>query len=280
MNYERVAQTIKFLTENYRDQPTLNEVASKVGLSKYHFQKTFKAFTGISPKQFLQVLTGFHARRLLRASSTVLDAALDVGLSGPSRLHDLMVTLEAMTPGEQKERGRYLKIHFGFGETPFGCCLIAKTSRGICWMSFLKNGECKNDALSKIKDEWSNAEFTSDNMMAQAFIGQVFNRNESDVLPVHVRGTNFQIRVWKAILSIPSGSVASYGKIASLIMSPNSARTVGSALAKNPVAVLIPCHRVIRESGIIGNYKWEEYRKKALLAWEVAKINEYDASLL
>ena len=273
-NLERIAQAIRYLSENAHEQPSLERVAACVGLSRFHFQRLFKQLVGVSPKQFLQALNANHARRLLAESASVLDTALEIGLSGPSRLHDLMVSLEAMTPGEVKTGGGFLSIRVGFVATPFGRCLVARTERGICRLAFLESEADETDVLADLQHEWPNARLVRDDSVGDEVAKAVFSGDRFKPVVLHVRGSNFQIQVWRAILAIPSGRVSAYGRIARQVRQPNAARAVGEALANNPVAVLIPCHRVIRETGVVGEYRWGASRKRALLAWEIASDDE------
>jgi AraC family transcriptional regulator of adaptative response/methylated-DNA-[protein]-cysteine methyltransferase len=236
-------------------------------LSEAHFQRLFRRWAGVSPKRFLQYVTAEHVRERLRESRSVLDAALDVGLSGPGRLHDLTLSVDAMTPGEVGRGGADLVIRHGRHESPFGEMFVALTARGVSAMSFAA------DALAELRQRWPNAQFAEDLPAAQAVVDAVFQNRPLDRL-LHVQGTNFQIRVWEALLQIPQGAVVSYGELAKSLGSPGAARAVGSAVAANPTAYLIPCHRVIRESGVIGDYRWGSDRKRAMLGWEAARSTE------
>jgi AraC family transcriptional regulator of adaptative response/methylated-DNA-[protein]-cysteine methyltransferase len=214
-----------------------------------------------------------HAKRALKASRSVLDAAFDAGLSSPGRLHDLFVTIEAMTPGEFKQSGEGLTIHYGFHATPFGECLLAVTARGICGLSFVSEGK-RAQVLKELRDRWKGATLHEASNITQPFIERLFSRTmkkQGNPLPLLLNGTNFQIKVWEALMKIPQGMVVSYEDLARAVGSPRASRAVGSAVAKNPVAYIIPCHRVIRREGIIGNYHWGPERKKALLGWEWAQ---------
>lgn len=271
-DYLRIEKAILYLGENFRRQPSLREVAREAGLSEYHFHRLFTRWAGISPKRFLQVLTAEHARGLLRESTNVLDAAHAAGLSGPGRLHDLTVNVYAMTPGEMKEEGAGLTIRYGVHPTPFGECLLAVTERGICGLSFL----CADSGERAIDDlgvRWSRATLRESPRATKEIIGRIFDparRGEGSPLAVWIRGTNFQVRVWEALVRIPPGCALSYDGVADRIGAPGAARAVGSAVGRNPVAFLIPCHRVIRKTGSFGEYHWGAPRKKAILAWEAA----------
>lgn len=256
-DYERIAQAIHFVEAHFRSQPDLAAIAAEVGLSEYHFQRLFKRWAGISPKRFLQYITAEYARLRLAEAGTVLDVAYDAGLSGPGRLHDLTVNIHAMTPGELKNQGTGLTIDYGIHETPFGPCLIGVTARGICWMGF----DTDHEAMIA---QWPNANYVENPERTGTYIERAF---ESDAT-LHVKGTNFQVRVWEALLRIPPGMLTSYETVAQAIGQPNAVRAVGSAVGRNPVAYLIPCHRVIRKSGAIGDYHWGSTRKKAMIGWE------------
>ncbi len=271
-DYQRIEKAIRFLEANFRRHPSLDEIAGSVHLSKYHFQRLFKRWAGISPTQFLQFLTIEYAKERLRESQSVLDAALDAGLSGPGRLHDLFVTFEAMTPGEYKKRGIGLQITYGFHDTPFGECLLATTERGICALYFVQEND-RSAALEQLTGHWPQASFKEDPSQTQPLIDQIFAPASTDQpRPFHLllKGTNFQVKVWQALLAIPPGAMASYQDVAASIGKPNGARAVGGALAKNPIAYLIPCHRVITKTGSIHQYRWGAIRKKAMAGWEVA----------
>jgi AraC family transcriptional regulator, regulatory protein of adaptative response / methylated-DNA-[protein]-cysteine methyltransferase len=271
-DYLRVEKAIRFLEESAREQPTLEEVARRVGMSEYHFQRVFRRWAGVSPKRFLQFLTAGHARRLLEDSWSVLDAAHEVGLSGAGRLHDLMVAVDAMTPGEVRRRGEGLTIRYGSHPTPFGECLLALTDRGICDLSFA--GGTGEDPVEGLRSRWPLARLEESPGATAPVAARVFAESAAArgaPLPLLLAGTNFQIRVWEALLRIPAGEVASYERIAVGIGAPTAARAVGSAVGRNPIAYLIPCHRVIRGSGAFGEYRWGSARKKAMLGREAAR---------
>jgi AraC family transcriptional regulator of adaptative response/methylated-DNA-[protein]-cysteine methyltransferase len=276
VEYRRIEKAIHFLEENFRRQPGLKEVARHVGLSEYHFHRLFSRWAGVSPKRFLQFLTADYARRLLRESANVLDAAYETGLTGPGRLHDLIVNVYAMTPGELKEEGAGLTIRFGVHPSPFGDCLVAVTDRGICAVSCL-SAERGREAREKLETRWRRATFRKSQAETKDMSNRIFNPSRwknGSPLSVIVRGTNFQVRVWEALVRIPPGCAVSYEQVASRIGAPASARPVGSAVARNPVAFLIPCHRVIRKTGDFGEYGSGSARKKAILAWEAAHFRE------
>lgn len=285
-DYIRIEAALHYLAENREHQPTLGEVASHVGLSEHHLQRMFTRWAGISPKRFLQFQTVETAKSLLRNSRSVLDTTYSSGLSSGGRLHDLFVTLEAMTPGEFKSGAAGLTIRTGFHDSPFGECIIAVTDRGVCGLSFVMNGN-RAAAREEIRQRWPGAAFIEDPGPTQPIADQVFaawqggmwqpertEPGQSSVTPmplsILVRGTNFQVRVWEALLRIPAGSVATYEDVASLAGQAGATRAVGTAIAHNPVAYLIPCHRVIRKTGTFGGYHWGAPRKVAMLLRENA----------
>lgn len=273
-DYGRIEAAIHYLEENFQTQPTLAEIASHVGLSEYHFQRLFSRWAGTSPKRFLQFLTIQHAKKLLAESQSILDTTYEAGLSSPSRLHDLFVTHEAITPGEFKQKGAGLTIQYGFHDSPFGECLIALTERGICGLQFVADGD-REAALAELKASWPQAEFVVDEEATRPFLDPIFNLSEAKErpsLPLYLKGTNFQIQVWQALLQIPAGTAVSYGTVAQMIGNPKASRAVGSATGSNPIAYLIPCHRVIQQAGNLGNYRWGTSRKKAILGWESARF--------
>ena len=270
LDYARVEQAIRYLEENFRSQPSLNEIAAHIGFSEYHFQRLFTHWVGISPKRFLQFLTKEYVGRLLQESHNILETTYASGLSSPSRLHDLLVTCEAVTPGEFKNQGEGLRIAYGFHPTPFGECLLASTPRGICNLMFVSPGG-EADALGELKRHWKRASFTEDPAGTQVLAEAAFAGMSQEPLPVFLHGTNFQIKVWEALLRIPSGTVVTYQDIALSIGLPRAARAVGNAVASNPLAVIVPCHRVIRKDGWFGNYLYGTPRKMALFGWERAR---------
>jgi len=267
-----------FLAANVERQPSLEEVAAVAGMSPHHFQRTFKRWAGVSPKRFLQYLTLGHAKRLLDERASVLDAALDAGLSGPSRLHDLFVACEAVTPGEYKRRGEGLEIHFGLHDSAYGRALIGATERGICWLGFVRDGEDGSDEeiLAELEGDWPAAACIHDPDATAPLAARALApaNGGGKPLPLVLYGTNFQIKVWEALLRIPSGRVASYGDIADAVGNPRAVRAVGRAVGANPISLLIPCHRVILNSGLIHNYRWGVTRKRRILAIEQARAEE------
>ncbi len=274
-DYARIEQAIRYLEKHYRRQPALAEVAAEVGLSEYHFQRLFQRWAGISPKRFVQFLTADLAEGLLRESRPLLDVTLESGLSSVSRLHGLFVSLHAMTPAEWRARGAGLEIRYGVHPSPFGDCLVGLTEKGICALRFINAGRIEEE-ITLLASEWRGATLISDLPASRAVVRRVFDATSTDYRPLAlaVHGTNFQVKVWEALLKIPPGAVSTYARIAQRIGQPRAARAVGQAVSSNPIAYLIPCHRVIRESGPIawrfGGYRWGETRKKALLAWEAA----------
>jgi AraC family transcriptional regulator of adaptative response/methylated-DNA-[protein]-cysteine methyltransferase len=273
LDYQRIGKAIAYLQANHLEQPGLGTLARAVHMSEFHFQRIFSRWAGISPKRFLQFLTVEHAKRQLLDSKPVLDATFDSGLSSPGRLHDLFVSVEAVTPGEFKSRGEGIQLSYGFHPSPFGTCLIGVTSRGICWLSFHENGS-QRAALGNLQSHWRGAQLRERPSATEPVVKQIFSHLENgrkSSLSVLLMGTNFQLKVWEALLRIPSGDVSTYENVAEAIGARNSARAVGSAVGDNRIAYLIPCHRVIRKSGMLGGYHWGEPRKRAMLAWEAAR---------
>ncbi|MBE0670108.1 MAG: methylated-DNA--[protein]-cysteine S-methyltransferase [Anaerolineales bacterium] len=266
-HYKLIEQAIQFIEANVQRQPELEEIASAVGLSEYHFQRLFTHWTGISPKRFMQFLTKEHAKRLLSQSENLLETTHKIGLSSLGRLHDLFVNTEAVTPGEYKTGGAGLTIRYGIHPSPFGKCLIATTERGICNLSFVDASEGK--VIDSLVADWQQAEMIEDYKSTAPLVTRIFSElGTGTPLKVHLRGTNFQIKVWEALLSIPSGAVTTYEHLAAEIGNPKAVRAVGSAVGHNPIAYLIPCHRVIRKNGDFGNYLYGSARKKVILARE------------
>ena len=272
-----MAKAIRYLEDNYLSQPSLDETAAWMGMSKFHLQRLFTRWAGVSPKRFLQFLTLEHAKDLLQASEPVLSAAFASGLSGPARLHDLFINTAGGTPGEYKSGGRSLGISFEFHPTPFGTGLFARTERGLCHLSFLPNEdeEGRRSALKALDADWPGARLIEATGQMGQLVATLFGPDPSSPheapLSLVLKGTNYQIKVWNALLRIPSGTVTTYGKLAAALGAPKSARAVGSAVARNSIAYLIPCHRVIREMGAFGGYRWGQERKKAILGWEAAQ---------
>jgi AraC family transcriptional regulator of adaptative response/methylated-DNA-[protein]-cysteine methyltransferase len=272
INYVRIEQAIKYLEENFRRQPELDEVAERVHLSPFHFQRIFTEWAGISPKRFLQFLTVDFLKDKLVETKNLVEAAESAGLSSQSRVYDLFTTLEAVTPQEYKLKGSGIRIEYGFHETPFGYCLIGITERGICWLSFLQSDADPKTELENMKVHWHNSVFHEDKKLTADFVKKIFHPMQNDnKLHVFVKGTNFQIKVWEALLRIPQGNVITYQGIAEQIESPRAMQAVGSAVGSNHIAFLIPCHRVIRKDGVLGEYRWSSTRKKSIIGWEMAK---------
>ncbi len=267
---DRVAQAIGFLDTNYRSQPSLNEVAGAVGLSPFHFQRLFKRWAGVTPKRFLQFLTLDHAKAALAEGRSVLETSWDVGLSGPGRLHDLFLAVEAVTPGEFKQRGAGLTVKYGYAESPFGRVLTGLTDRGLCGLTFTDKRD-DQEALSRLKRRWPGATLVHESGAAREIARRVFGNAEGGRLTLDLKGTNFQIKVWEALLRIPSGTLVTYGDVARAIGHPQAHRAVGTAVGANPIAYLIPCHRVIKSTGAFGNYAGGAVRKKSMIGWEAAR---------
>jgi AraC family transcriptional regulator of adaptative response/methylated-DNA-[protein]-cysteine methyltransferase len=274
-DYERVARAIQFIEERFPEEPRLEAIAAHVELSPFHFERLFKRWAGTTPKRFIQCLRVAHAKSLLDRSKSILDASFETGLSSPSRLHDLFCTLEAVTPGEYKSGGDGLVIYYGVHATPFGDALLATTERGICGLAFVDgNGD---DEVAVLEAGWPQAEIVPEEQRTRGLVDVVFDRQSSDrqrTLALQARGTNFQVQVWRALLAIPPGHVVSYGDVAHSLGRPKAVRAVASAIAANPIACLIPCHRVLRATGALSGYRWGPTRKRALLAWESATHGE------
>lgn len=271
VNYQRIAEAIDYLQQHFRQQPNLDEVAEKVNLSPFHFQRMFTDWAGVSPKKFLQYISVEHAKQMLKEKQvTVSDAAYETGLSGTSRLHDLFVNIEGMTPGEFKNGGEKLSINYSFAESPFGNIIVASTQKGICHMAFAEN---ETDGLAVLKNHFPKAKFQQMVDLIQQNALYIFTHDwqKLDKIKLHLKGTDFQLKVWKALLNIPFGCLTTYGNIASKIEKPSASRAVGTAIGSNPVAFLIPCHRVIQTSGNMGGYMWGSTRKTAIIGWEAAK---------
>ncbi|UCD78154.1 MAG: bifunctional helix-turn-helix domain-containing protein/methylated-DNA--[protein]-cysteine S-methyltransferase [Desulfobacterales bacterium] len=274
-DYERIEKAIKFLETNFPSQPGLKEVAAHIGLSEYHFQRLFSRWVGISPKRFLQFLTKEYAKKLLEDSSNLLDVTYGAGLTSPSRLHDLFVTCEAVTPGEFKSKGAGVSIIYGFHPSPFGECLLAITERGICGFYFIKNGN-QRGVFAEFRQHWQKATLTENPTVTAPLIAKIFNPSlgkNKEPLHLILKGTNFQIKVWEALTKIPFGTVVTYEDVALQVGLPKATRAVGTAVGHNPISYIIPCHRVIRKTAEFGNYGGGPARKKALLGWEAARMN-------
>jgi len=270
-HYERIAGIIRYLDERHDEQPGLASLAGRAGWSPCHFHRLFSAWAGVTPKDFLQCLTLAHAKALLRKGESVLDAALESGLSGPGRLHDLCVSLDAASPGEWKSGGAGWEIVFGFAETPFGQCLLGESPRGICHLAFVEE---RGEAEEALRQAWLSGRLVRNDRAAARLAARIFRRpspgEKGAPLRAFVRGTAFQVRVWRALLQLPAGSLVTYGRLAAFIGQPKAARAVGAAVGQNPLAYLIPCHRVIRETGLMGEYRWGAVRKRAIVGWEAS----------
>lgn len=266
--YETVARAIRFIRDHATRQPELDQVAAHVGLSAYHLQRIFSTWAGISPKRFLQYLTREHAQSLLRHNKDVLATAYETGLSGPGRLHDLLVNCDAVTPGEVRSLGDRLTIAYGFGPTPFGRVIAGMTARGLCHLQFVDDDAA---GLAMLRGEWPLATLRHNDEALAEIIENLFPDGNRTRRPhLLLRGTNFQIKVWEALMTIPPGEAVTYSTLSAIAGHPRAQRAVGSALARNRIAILIPCHRVIRENGEIGQYRWGSERKSALIAFESA----------
>jgi len=274
LDYERIKKAIEFINNNANEQPTLKEIADSVDLSEAHFQRMFSRWAGVTPKRYLQTITVEHAKKLLSSQNSLLDVSLTVGLSSSSRLHEHFVNLEAVTPGEYKAKGVGLKIDYGVHNTPFGKAFIAVTKHGICKLSFLDNDY--NKELDELNIEWGKAILNYSESKTKNIIEAIFDieKRKDYPLSILVKGTNFQINVWKALLKLPFGSLNSYSEIARVIGKPRAFRAVGTAIGQNPVAYLIPCHRVIQQSGKLGGYHWGIVRKHAIHSWERAHYDK------
>lgn len=268
-DYRRIEESIHFLTENFSRRPALKEAAGRAGLSEFHFQRIFTRWAGISPKRFLQYLAKEHVMGRMKDGNRLLELALDAGLSGSGRLHDLIVSCEAVTPGEMMSGGKGVRADFGFHSTPFGECLIAVTPRGIAYLAFIDE---KTGALEALKGRMTEADLRENPGATAPLVEKIFTPLKSGgTLHLALNGTNFQIKVWEALLAIPEGAVVSYEDVAKRIGMPSAARAVGNAVGSNPIAYLIPCHRVIRKVGDFGNYRWGAARKMLMLGRELAK---------
>lgn len=272
-NYNRIAEAIEYIKTNFKDQPNLNEVAEHVHLSSFHFQRLFSEWAGTTPKKFLQYTSIEHAKKLLTdQQATLFDTAFETGLSGTGRLHDLFINIEGMTPAEYKNGAKNLSINYSFAESPFGKIIVASTSKGVCYMAFEDD---EINALHNLKQKFPNAIFylKLDSFQQKALSIFQNDWNQSNEIKLHLKGTDFQLKVWETLLKIPMGKLSTYGNIAQQIGNPNASRAVGTAIGSNPVAFLIPCHRVIQSSGNFGGYMWGSTRKTAIIGWESAKTN-------
>ncbi len=270
-DYSKIEKAIIYLKEHFRQQPDLDEVAQQAHLSAFHFQRLFKEWAGVSPKKFLQFISVEYAKTLLKQNLPISDVSFETGLSGTSRLHDLFINIEGMTPGEFKNGGQQLNIHYSFGDTPFGQIIIGSTTKGICHLAFIK----EDDGTERLQKIFPNAHLVqkTDDMQKDAL--RFFTNDWKDLkkIKLHLKATPFQLKVWQSLLQIPLGKVSTYKMTAEDIQLPNACRAVGTAIGSNPVAFLIPCHRVIKSSGLLGDYHWGSERKAAMLGWEAARIS-------
>lgn len=271
-DYERIEKAIGYITEHFREQPDLDEVAKQVHVSPFHFQRMFKEWAGVSPKKFLQYISLEHAKSLLKENRPISEVSFETGLSGTGRLHDLFISIEGMTPGEYKNGGEQLAINYSFAESPFGNIIVASTAKGICHLAFADN---EKKAFSDLKQIFPNAAYRQvvDTLQQNALF--IFTRDWKDLskIKLHLRGTAFRLKVWEALLKVPMGELTTYGSLAASVGKDLASRAVGTAVGDNPVAFLIPCHRVIRSTGAIGSYHWGGHRKTAIIGWESAKFH-------
>lgn len=277
-DYQRIEKVIHFISEHFKEQPTLDDVANAIHISPFHFQRMFREWAGVSPKKFMQYMSLNHAKKLLQDRASLQTTAYETGLSGTGRLHDLFVTIEGMTPGEFKHGGANLEINYCFAESPFGKVIVASTAKGICHLHFEEND---HKALSDLKARFPNASYhqIADTFQQEAlFIFQQDWKNLEGI-KLHLAGTPFQLKVWESLLKIPMGALSTYGDIALEIGNPKSSRAVGTAIGSNPVAFLIPCHRVIQKSGKMGGYMWGETKKSAIIGWEAAKVENQNTKV-
>lgn len=273
IDYNRIAEAIAYLKLNFKQQPSLDQIAEHVNISPFHFQRMFKEWAGVSPKKFLQYLSIEYAKGILKdKGATLFDAAYETGLSGTSRLHDLFINIEGMTPGEFKNGGEQLTINYSYAESPFGSLIVASTKKGICYMAFIDD---QIKALALLKNTFPNAKYCQLLDMIQQNALYIFTQDWSRLneIKLHLKGTPFQLKVWETLLKVPMGGLSTYAGISSAINNPKANRAVGSAIGNNPVAFLIPCHRVIKSTGEFGQYHWGNSRKTAILGWEAAKID-------
>ena len=276
--YNKIAQAIAFIDSNFKEQPSLERIAEHLHISPFHFQRLFNDWVGISPKKYLKFISIGYAKSLIKeTNATLFDAANNTGLSGTGRLHDLFITIEGMTPGEYKSGGESLAINYSFAESPFGEMIVASTLKGICHMAFVEDDK---NALTGLRTKFPNASFQQKRDQIQQNALGIFQQDwgELNEIKLHLKGTEFQLKVWEALLSIPYGGLITYANIAGVIKHPKASRAVGTAIGNNPVAYLIPCHRVIQQSGNIGGYRWDTTRKKAIIGWEAAKVGFFSTN--
>lgn len=269
-HFQLIAESLHWLCVNQQNQPSLEELAEHVGLSPHYMQRLFQQWAGVSPKQFLKYLTKTRALERLKQGQTVLDAAMSSGLSGPGRLHDLLITTQAMTPGEAKRKGLGVDVSFGYGETPFGEALLGWTNKGICFLGFGHEGG-RDHLWSHFRQQWPDAILAEDKPLAEIKLTEIFTGSEQKELKIWLRGSPFQLRIWEALLNLPSGVHCTYGQLASLTGNAAASRATGTAIGRNPVSWLIPCHRVINGLGTLGGYRWGINTKQAMIGYEAAK---------
>lgn len=263
-NYQQIEKAIRYIDDNFKEQPSIDEIAKNIGMSKFHFIRVFKEYVGITPKQFLHSVTLNYAKEHIKESKSILESSLDIGLSSSSRLHELFVNLIGVTPKEYREKGKDVSITYGYGETLFGKALIGFSPKGICYLAFIDNN--KEQVFGRFEEHWENANLVHDDIKAKEYLENIFIKNKKYNLLV--KGTNFQINVWRALLNLPNGVVSTYQDIANYLDKPKSVRAVASAIGKNHIGYLIPCHRVIAKSGAMSGYRWGIERKKILIAYE------------
>lgn len=272
LNYTRIAKAIAYINDNFRSQPSLDQIAKEVHLSPHHFQRLFLDWAGVSPKKFIQYISVEYAKQLLlKEQKSIAKTTYETGLSATSRLHDLFVNIEGMTPGEYKNGGQAIRINYSFAESPFGKLIMAATPKGICHIAFYEN---ETTAIATLTARFPNAHYQEQLDQYQKDALLIFQDNGTNLpqLKLHLKGTPFQLKVWEALLTIPKGQLSTYGTLAKAIEKPKASRAVGTAIGKNPVAFLIPCHRVIQASGTFGGYMWGPTRKAAIIGWEAAKL--------
>jgi len=267
--YKLVSETIKWVAEHQSAQPDLQRLSSEMGVSPHHLQRTFQTWAGVSPKQFLKSLTRNAALDRLKKGSSVLDASHEAGLSGPGRLHDLLISTDALTPGEIRKHGESVQLDYGFGETLFGQALVAWTSRGVNFLGFCEENGAES-SLAALQKQWAKAQFMENPAAAQRWLNRIFSGSDDQPIPLWLRGSPFQLKVWEALLEIPEGTHSTYGQLAARIGQPGATRAVGTAIGNNPVAWIIPCHRVIRQAGEMGGYRWGGFTKRAMIGYEAA----------
>lgn len=273
-DYAKVAEAIGFIQAHWREQPSVEQIAGAIGLSEQHLRALFRRWAGLTPKGFLEALTLRHARALLREQRSVLDASLELGLSGPSRLHDLFVTHEALTPGEFKRGGAGLSFGYGFHDTPFGEAVFVATERGLAGLGFV-DGD-RERALADLQGRWPNARFQSDQDVTAPYARRVFDPQQwrpDRPLRLVLIGSDFEVSVWEALLTIEMGRATTYGAIARRLGRPTAARAVGAAVGRNPVSFVVPCHRVLGAGGALTGYHWGLVRKQAIIGWEAGRVD-------